>query len=261
MMTPPRESWEHPTVHIGRRVIVFDEVGSTNEVAAGWPADDPADGLVILARDQAAGRGRFGRAWRSRPGSSLLLSVIVCPPPELRRPVLLTAWVAVAVAAAVEELAGVRPRTKWPNDLLVGGKKVCGILIEQGRRTVAGVGLNLNQPADEFAAAGLPEAASLRMLCGREYDLKAAAGVVVRHLDGVYGRLVGGDRSGVEAAWAAGLGLVGREVLVELTDGAKAAGTLRAARFDGLEVETPDGPRVVIPEAVGHVREVITSSA
>jgi BirA family biotin operon repressor/biotin-[acetyl-CoA-carboxylase] ligase len=254
-MTTPRETWGHPTVHIGRRAVVFDAVGSTNAVAADWPADEDVDGLVVVARDQSAGRGRFGRVWRSRPGSSLLLSVIVCPPPDLRRPVVLTAWAAVAAAGAVRELAGVAPRIKWPNDLLAGGKKVCGILIEQGRRTVAGVGLNLNQSADEFAAAGLPEAASLRMLGGREHDLRAAAGAVIRHLDAVYGQLVGGDRGAVETAWAAGLGLVGRDVAVEFTDGTAARGTLRAARFDRLEVETADGLRVIVPETVGHVRE------
>ncbi|MBX9583040.1 MAG: biotin--[acetyl-CoA-carboxylase] ligase [Gemmataceae bacterium] len=255
-MTTPAEEWHFPTAAIGRRVLVFNELASTNAVAADWPADDEADGLVVVARDQTAGRGRFGRVWRSRPGSSLLLSVIVCPPADLRRPVVLTAWAAVAVAGAVRELVGVSPRIKWPNDLLAGGKKGCGILIEQGRRTVAGVGLNLNQSADEFAAAGLPEATSLRMLGGREYDLKAAAGVVVRHLDAVYGRLVAGDRWAVEAAWAAGLGLVGRDVTVEFTDGATARGTLRAARFGGLEVETENGLRVFVPETVGHVREV-----
>lgn len=254
-MTAPREEWHFPARHVGRRVVVFDELGSTNATAADWSADDPADGLVIVARDQTAGRGRFGRHWQSRPGSSLLLSVVVCPPPELRRPVVLTAWAAVAVAGAVRELAGVGPRIKWPNDLLVGGRKVCGILIEQGRRTVAGVGLNLNQTADEFAAAGLPEATSLKVLSGREFDLKAATSAVVRQLDDGYGRLVAGDRAAVEAAWADGLGLVGREVAVEFTDGSAARGVLRAAGFDGLTLEAADGLRVVVPETVGHVRE------
>ena len=256
-MTARCEEWHFPTRHVGRRVVVFDELPSTNATAAGWPDDDPADGLVVVARDQTAGRGRFGRAWRSRPGSSLLLSVVVGPPPHLRRPVVLTAWVAVAVAAAVEELAGVRPRIKWPNDLTVGGKKISGILIEQGHRTVAGVGLNLNQAADEFAAAGLPEAASLGMLSGREFDLEATAGVVVAHLDQVYGRLLAGDRAGVEAEWSAGLGLVGREVRAEFADGSAARGTLRAAGFNGLELDTPDGLRVLIPETVSHIGEDI----
>lgn len=255
MMTPPRETWGHPTVQIGRRAVIFDELHSTNTTAAEWPEGDDADGLAVVALDQTAGRGRFGRVWRSRPGSSLLLSVAVCPPPELRRPVVLTAWAAVAVVDAVSELADLEPRIKWPNDLLVGGKKICGILIEQGRRTVTGVGLNLNQTADEFAAAGLPEAASLRMLSGWEYDLKTACGVVVRHLDGVYSRLVAGDRAAVEAAWADRLGLVGRDVRVELTDGGAVVGRLRAAGFRGLEVVTDEAVRVLVPETVAQVRE------
>src|SRR5262245_55002410 len=131
----PSDTWDLPTRHLGRRTIVFERLDSTNTYAAAR-ADDPAnDGLVVVAREQTAGRGQHGRTWQAPSGSSVLLSALLFPPPALRRPALLTAWAAVAVCDAIDALAGLDARIKWPNDVLVEGRKVCGILIEQ--RTVS----------------------------------------------------------------------------------------------------------------------------
>ncbi|MDB5307868.1 MAG: birA [Gemmataceae bacterium] len=253
-MTTPHTEWQFDTRLIGRRVLVFDEVASSNTLAHQLAHPD-ANGLVILAQNQTGGRGQFGRVWQSRPGSSLLVSVVLFPPAELLRASVLTAWAAVAVGGAVYDLTGVQARIKWPNDLLIRGKKVCGILIEQARAVVAGIGLNLNQSADEFVAAGLPDATSLAAVSGAGVDLRAAAGAVVRHLDDEYGRLLAGERGAVAADWTWRTGLLGRRVVVELTDGGTFTGRMLDMGFDGLEVETPaGGRRVVVPETVAHVR-------
>lgn len=252
----PREEWHFDTAHVGRRVLVFDEVDSTNAVAAAAAGPD-TDGLVVVARNQTAGRGRFGRVWQSRPGSSLLMSVCLAPPADLRRPSVLTAWAALGVAEAVFALTGVQAKIKWPNDLLIRGKKVCGILIEQGRSTVVGIGLNLTQTAEEFAAAELPDATSLGIVSGMAIELRTAAEAVVRHLDAEYARLVGGERTAVEADWKWRTGLLGRQVEVELTDGTFLHGRMREMGFDGLEVEADGGfVRTIVPETVAHVRAV-----
>jgi BirA family biotin operon repressor/biotin-[acetyl-CoA-carboxylase] ligase len=261
-MFTPRQTWHFDTHRIGRRVLVYDRIDSTNTRGAALAASEPdPDGLVLVAEHQSAGRGQYGRVWQSRPGSSLLMSVVLRPPPELRRPVVLTAWAAVSVAEAILTLAGVQARIKWPNDLLIRGKKVCGILIEQsgtpaGAATaVVGIGLNLNQTADEFAAAELPDATSLGIASGAAIDLRAAAGAVVRKLDFEYARLAAGELVAVEADWKWRIGLLGRRVVVEHADGTTTAGRLREVAFDGLEVETGDGAvRVVAPESVAHVR-------
>jgi BirA family biotin operon repressor/biotin-[acetyl-CoA-carboxylase] ligase len=245
-------TWYPDTARVGRRVLAFDSLDSTNTTAAELAAGDE-EGLAVTADFQTAGRGQYGRAWQARPGSSLLMSVVLRPPPELCRPVVLTALAAVAIADAVYDLTGAQARVKWPNDLLVRGKKVCGILIESAAVTVVGIGLNLNQTADDFAAAGLPDAASLRMLSGAETDPSDAAAVVLRRLDTEYGRLLDGERVGVEADWKWRVGLLGRPVAVELSDGTTAVGRLREMGFDGLELETADGVRVVVPEAVRHL--------
>jgi len=253
-VTPPlpREEWHLDTARVGRRVLVFDSVDSTNTAAAAF-AEPEHDGLAVLADFQTAGRGRYGRVWQSRPGSSLLLSVVLFPPAEFRRPSVLTAWAAVAVGEAVFALTGVQAKVKWPNDLLIRGKKVCGILIEQGRAVVAGIGLNLNQTADEFAAAGLPDATSLGIVAGEPVGHRAAAEELLRRLDAEYARLLAGERVAVEADWKWRTGLLGRPVVVELTDGRTVRGRLREMGFDGLELETRAGVRVIVPEMVAHV--------
>lgn len=264
-MSRPPEVWNFDTARIGRRVLVFDHLDSTNATAAGLAnpdrerGGDPPDGLVVVADFQTAGRGQYGRVWQARPGSSLLLSVVLRPPPELCRPVVLTAFAAVAVGEAVLALAGVQARVKWPNDLLVHGKKVSGILIERhGPATVVGLGLNLNQTADEFADAGLPDATSLGIVSGKAIDSRAALGVVAQHLDREYGRLLGGERIAVEADWKWRVGLLGRQVAVELTDGTVIHGRLREMGFGGLELDTGEiTPRVLMPETVRHITSVV----
>jgi BirA family biotin operon repressor/biotin-[acetyl-CoA-carboxylase] ligase len=256
----PRETWHFDTERIGRRVFVFDSVDSTNTLAAHFIKLEPdCDGVVILADHQHSGRGQYGRVWTSRAGSSLLMSVIVRPPLELCRPVILTAWVAVAVADAIYSLTSTQSRIKWPNDLLIRGKKVCGILIEQTSAgeeitTVAGVGLNLTQTADEFAAANLPDATSLGIVSGGHCDNRTAASIAIRKLDREYARLLAGERVAVEADWKWRIGLLGHQVRVEFTNGRTECGRLRDMGFDGLELEDHEGVvRAVPAESVAHI--------
>ena len=252
-MTPdPVAEWAAPARAVGRRVRLFDELPSTNDFAAGCES-----GEVVVALHQTQGRGQYGRVWQSRPGASLLLSAVVAPPVPVRRPVLLTAWAAVAVADAVRRLTGVRVRQKWPNDLLAGNKKVCGILIEQAANVVVGLGLNLTQTAAEFAAVGLPDATSLAVLCGRDLPVRVAAEAVIAALDEWYAPLAGGDLAGLEHAWVRQLGLAGRAVAVEVAGGGVVVGRVRQLSFDGVEVDCGQVvPVGVPPERVRHVRVV-----
>src|SRR6266498_1996281 len=82
----PRETWELDTRHVGRRVLVYDALPSTNDAAADLAADPANAGAVVVADFQTAGRGQYGRTWQSRPGASLLMSVLLAPPATLRRP-------------------------------------------------------------------------------------------------------------------------------------------------------------------------------
>jgi BirA family biotin operon repressor/biotin-[acetyl-CoA-carboxylase] ligase len=249
----PQSAIRNPTQHIGRRVLVFDRVDSTNSVAA-QRADDPAnDGLVILADEQTAGRGQYGRSWACGAGNGVLLSVLLFPPPPLRRPAVLAAWAAVSVCETIRALTGLQARIKWPNDVLLRGRKVCGILIEQARGTVAGLGLNVNQTAADFAAAGLPQATSLTLAAGRAHECRTVARRLIEQLDEEYARLLQGDDATLEACWKWRLGLLGRRVRVECAD-QEHRGRLRDLTWDAVELELPDGPLLrLAPERVRHL--------
>ncbi len=259
---PPHTTRARPTRHLGRRILSFARLDSTNALALAL-ADDPArHGLVLLADEQTAGRGQYGRSWQAPPGSGVLMSVLLFPPAELRRPALLVAWAAVAVSELVGGAIGIPATIKWPNDVLVRGKKVCGILIEQRNSghperplaTVVGMGLNVTQPAEAFAAAGLPDAASLLSLSGARLETGVMADRLIDQLDTTYDRLLAGDVAALESRWRAGLGLLGRPVRVEAIDGERHGRLVRLA-LDGLELDV--GGRIVrlAPEVVRHITE------
>jgi BirA family biotin operon repressor/biotin-[acetyl-CoA-carboxylase] ligase len=256
-MTEPREVWSLDTRRLGRRVQVFDRLDSTNSRAAALAEDEGNDGVAVLADEQTAGRGQHGRTWLAPPGRSVLLSLLLSPPPELCRPAVLTAWAAVAVCATVRAAVGEQPRIKWPNDVYLRGRKVCGILIESaGRRrsVVVGIGLNVRQSAEEFAAAGLPEATSLAQFTDRPPDTYALAVDLIRRLDDDYDHLCAGDLATLESRWAGYLGLLGEPVLAECPD-ATHAGRLRELTFGGVVLERPGAdPLLLAPERILHLR-------
>jgi BirA family biotin operon repressor/biotin-[acetyl-CoA-carboxylase] ligase len=152
---------------------------------------------------------------------------------------------------------------KWPNDVLVHGKKVCGILIEQRNSgdldlplaTVVGLGLNVTQPAEAFAAANLPDAGSLLSVSGKLLAMEDVAGRLVGQLDLEYGRLLAGEFTTLERRWRQRLGLLGRQVRVECAQH-ELRGRLREVTLAGLEVEVAPGTVVRLePEVVRHITE------
>src|SRR5262249_51261664 len=181
----------------------------------------------------------------------ILMSVLLFPPPPLRRPAILTAWAAVAVGETILQLTGRQAKIKWPNDVLLHGKKVCGILIEQAAGTVVGIGLNLNQSADDFERAALPLAGSLAAATGRTFDHIAIAHALIEKLNADYDLLLCGDRTTLQACWTWRLGLLGREVRAECADGATHRGHLVALTFDEVRLQQPDGAEVTLaPETL-----------
>jgi BirA family biotin operon repressor/biotin-[acetyl-CoA-carboxylase] ligase len=249
----PREVWTLDTRLLGRRVLVFDRLDSTSNVAAALAESRENDGAIVLADEQTGGRGQHGRSWTCPAGSGILLSALIFPPPSLRRPAVLTAWAAVSVCETIRELTGLQASIKWPNDVLIGGRKVCGILIEQGRGTVAGIGLNVNQNAETFADAGLTDAASLAVFTGQRRDRAAVVRRLIHHLDEQYDALCGGDLATLEGHWKRRLGLLGREVVAECAD-EPYRGRLRELTWDEVVLMQPDGTETRLrPEAVKHL--------
>jgi BirA family biotin operon repressor/biotin-[acetyl-CoA-carboxylase] ligase len=249
----PVDEWCLDTRRIGRRVLRFDRVDSTNTQAAARATDPANDGLVVLADAQTAGRGRHGRTWQSWPGTGVLLSVLLFPPTPLRRPALLTAWAAVCVCETIRAATGMQARIKWPNDILLRGRKVCGILIEQGAGTVVGIGLNVNPTAENLAEAGLVQAGSLSVFAGTTFDCRSVARHLIAHMDEEYERLCEGDLAGLEACWKWRIGLLGKQVTARGPD-ASYCGRLRDVTFEKLELEQAGGELLRLrPEWVQHL--------
>jgi BirA family biotin operon repressor/biotin-[acetyl-CoA-carboxylase] ligase len=250
IVAPPTAEWFLPTRHIGRRVLYYDQLFSTLTVAAALACEP---GTAVLAGEQTAGRGQYGRSWHSPAGASVLLAVVLAPPPAARRPAVLTAWAAVGVAECVQRWTGLQARIKWPNDVLIGGKKVCGILIEStaGRTptAVAGIGLNVTQSAEDFAAAGLPDATSLTASIGRPFETAEVARALLEELDVAYG-LLDAKLETLETTWAERIGLLGEMVTAETTDRMQHGGRLRSLAFAGLELEAGESVVRLAPEAV-----------
>lgn len=255
-MTQPRNEWHLDTRRIGRRVLHFDRLDSTNSYAASLASDRNNDGLVIVADGQTAGRGQHGRNWHCPAGDGVLLSALLFPPEHLRRPVVLAAWATVAVCQTIFRATGLEPQIKWPNDVFVEGRKVCGILIEQGTGTITGIGLNVNQSSSIFAAAGLPEAASLASLTGANFDVSELARALIKELDYTYDRLLADAAEEVESEWQSRLNVLGRTVDVQCAT-VTHRGKLRALSFECLEVAISAAQTVRLnPEKVRHIRAV-----
>lgn len=254
---PVAEVRQLPHAHVGRRLVVLESVDSTNTRLLALVGDPTAEGLALLADTQTGGRGQHGRSWQAAARSSVLLSVLVRPPELLNRAALLTAWSAVAVCELVRE-CGLEPTIKWPNDILLAGRKVCGILSEQSTRgeergCVVGIGLNVWQSAADFQAAGLPAGTSLALAGGQAADTRELACRLLGHLDRLFAALVRGDITEVEHGWRVGLALEGRIVVAECAEGA-VAGRLLSVGLRELQLETLTGERIcLVPESVRHL--------
>lgn len=217
---------------VGREIIHYAAAGSTMDEAAALSAQGAPEGLIVLADGQAAGRGRHGRGWVSRPGEDLLFSVVLYPRGGFVHQLLMLA--ALAVAGAAEDFTGQRPTLKWPNDVRIGGRKLCGVIAESrfgpgshmttrpgealataaGVAAVIGVGLNVNmEPARPDAPPG---ATSLREITGRPVSRVDAFRAVLVRMDRLYLRLVRGES--LLAEWSSRLETVGQDVTIAAGD-------------------------------------------
>ena len=223
----------------GWRLVVLQSTGSTNQVVADRArAGEPA-GLVVVAEQQTAGRGRLDRAWTSPARAGLTLSVLLRSElPEQQWP-WLPLWSGLAVARAMREQCGVEAVLKWPNDVLVGGRKLAGVLAEVpvAGAVVLGIGLNVTTRADELPSA---QATSLALEGAATTDRDTVLRAVLRSLTAV---LAEGGPDGYRALCST----IGTVVRVELPGGGSVSGTAEAVDDAGRLVV--DG----VPYGVGDV--------
>ncbi len=179
---------------VGSHLLCLEQIDSTNTEAKRQAMAGAPDGLVVLAEEQTGGRGRLGRSFQSPRGTGLYLSALLRPRLAPETVANLTAWVAVAVCDGIEACCGVRPQIKWTNDIVLNGKKLCGILTELGLESetnsldylVTGIGINTNQRREDFAPEIRDMATSLALELGRPVRRVELARHVIQALDRMY---------------------------------------------------------------------------
>jgi BirA family biotin operon repressor/biotin-[acetyl-CoA-carboxylase] ligase len=226
---------------VGKKVLVFPSLPSTNDIAKREAKRGAREGTVILAEEQTAGRGRLKRAWLS-PQGSIALSVILHPTPAQLPALIMVA--SLAVAHCIEKVADLKTQIKWPNDVLIKGKKVCGILVESDVRgssvdyAVIGIGLNVNLKTTDFPDIAAT-ATSLSQELGKELSLPEIIGCLLVEVENLYLALPEGD--GVFKEWRSRLVTLGQEV--EVSSGKTVhKGVAESVASDGsLLLRQPDG--------------------
>lgn len=179
---------------VGSTLACLDTIDSTNTECKRRAIAGAPEGLVVLAEEQTGGRGRLGRSFQSPRGCGLYLSALLRPRLEPVAVADFTAWVAVAVCDGIEAACGIRPRIKWTNDIVLGGKKLVGILTELGLESemnslqylVTGIGINVNHRPDDFSEEIRDMATSLAQVLGHSVRRSVLAAEVIRALDRMY---------------------------------------------------------------------------
>ena len=235
----------------GRKVIYRDEVDSTNDLAKQFAEDGAEHGTLVMADCQDAGKGRRGRGFSCPAGCGIWMSLIIRDRIEPANASMLTLAAGLAVAQGIEAVSGLKPQIKWPNDVILDGKKVCGILTEMSLQMdgcvnyiVVGIGINVNN--EEFPEAIRDVAVSISMETGKPVNRVALTGEVLRRFEDCYETFMRTQNlEGLRAEYNGRLVNRGKEVRV-LDPKAPWNGTAEGINERGeLLVRTADGIRHV----------------
>jgi BirA family transcriptional regulator, biotin operon repressor / biotin---[acetyl-CoA-carboxylase] ligase len=205
---------------IGHDTRVFEETTSTNDVIEKLARDGVKEGAVVFAESQTKGRGRLGRKWMSPTHKGLWFSVLLRPKLTPQETTQLTVASATALRRAIKNVTGLAADIKWPNDLLIGGKKVVGILTEMSaevdrvRHVILGIGVDVNQT--DFPPELRAIATSLKAEAGEEISRAELAVEILRELDFDYARICAGKFAAVADEWEAGCATIGKNVSVQM---------------------------------------------
>ena len=223
---------------VGRDIRVFEETGSTNDVVEKLARDGVAEGVVVFAETQTKGRGRLGRKWVSPPRKGLWFSVLLRP--ELRPAAVtqLTVAAATALTRAIRKQTELQPQVKWPNDILIKGRKIAGVLTELSaeldrvKHVILGIGVDVNLTASDLPPEVRRLATSMRIESGRTYRRADLAAAILTELDRDYSRIREGDFGGIAEEWGRQCATLGQQVRIE-TGGRVLEGRAEALDQDG----------------------------
>jgi BirA family biotin operon repressor/biotin-[acetyl-CoA-carboxylase] ligase len=232
---------------IGRDIRVFEQTTSTNDVIEKLARDGVEEGVVVFAESQTKGRGRLGRKWMSPERKGLWFSVLLRPALRPQETTQLTVVAATALWRAIHELTGLRPEIKWPNDIVMRGRKTAGILTEltaeldRVKHVILGIGVDVNVSAGDFPADLRKLATSLKIESGKPVPRAELASAMLRELDSDYARMRSGNFASIADEWENHCTTIGRNVAIQIGD-RKIRGRAESLGEDGaLLVRTEHG--------------------
>ena len=210
------------TKRLGTRFHYFEEINSTNKYARGLADAGAPEGEVVIAERQSEGRGRLGRSWVSPPFSNLYCSLVLRPALAPAHAPQITLTAAVALADTVAAFVAEPPAIKWPNDILLQGKKLAGILTESScdakriEFVILGIGVNLNFPRERMPEIIRDRATSLMEVGGQSVSRENFLRRLIQDLDRCYGILEDFGFDAIAPCWEARFGFKGKTVRVEM---------------------------------------------
>ncbi len=238
---------------VGRHLRCFAEIDSTNDAAMEAGQTGAPEGLAILADRQTRGRGRRGRSWASVPGAGVYTSILLRPPLSPLQAPLLTLMAGLATGEAIASVAQVEPELKWPNDLLLDGRKVVGILTEMtttGQRighVAIGIGVNVHHNREDFPDAVRDTATSIDQAVGRRVDRGDVAAALYNAFDRWYASVCSDGVSLILQAARRRTVTLGKSVTVDTGE----------AQWRGTAVGLDDDGALLVLDARGTVQRVL----
>jgi BirA family biotin operon repressor/biotin-[acetyl-CoA-carboxylase] ligase len=230
---------------LGRSLHYFLELDSTNTYARRLAECGASEGEIVIAEQQTNGRGRLGRYWISPPFVNLYLSVVLRPTLPPHQAPQITLMAAVALADTIAAVASQSPAIKWPNDIVMGGKKLAGILTESSSDSraidfvILGIGVNLNFPRADMPAEIRDRATSLMEFTAQPVHRETFAARLIQDLDRCYGILQESGFAEIASRWDARFMLRGKRVRVEMME-EEVLGTARGIDKDGALIVEDD---------------------
>jgi len=238
---------------VGREIHVFQETTSTNDVAARLARGGAREGAVVFAERQSKGRGRMGRVWISPERKGLWFTVLLRPDIPPQGATQLTVAAATALSRAITLQTGLTPEIKWPNDILIHGKKVAGILTEMRaeldhlQEVLLGIGMNVNLEREDFPASLLRAATSLRIETGQKVNRPELAVAVLRELDLDYHLITEGLFEQLAEQWQDRCTTLGRQVAIRCGHRV----------FRGCAESLDDDGALLVRGAHGHLERIV----
>jgi BirA family transcriptional regulator, biotin operon repressor / biotin---[acetyl-CoA-carboxylase] ligase len=243
------------TEEIGRSVYFFESVTSTQKVAKEYAMNGAKHGTLIVADEQTEGRGRMVRKWYSPKGTGIWASFILRPDIQIQHAPQLTLLSAVAVVQAIKKVTHITPEIKWPNDILISGRKVCGILTElqaeedRIQSVILGIGINVNQDKNDFSAEIIKKATSLKIELGKTVNRSSLIQSLCYYIEQLLHLYISEGFTPIKSLWETYAVSIGKRISARTVKGT----------FDGVALGINNEGVLLLKQDNGDIVEIISA--